>query len=62
MKQPPKVILPKLKLDRCPECKVKAGQQHKLNCALLIKSHPIQSYPMELHSAMVVVSDRTKQR
>ena len=44
MKQPPKVILPKLKLDRCPECKVKAGQQHKLNCALLIKSHPIQSY------------------
>ena len=32
MKQPRKVILPKLKLDTCPGCKSKAGQQHKLNC------------------------------
>jgi hypothetical protein len=32
MKKQPKVISPKIKLDRCPDCKVKPGHQHKSNC------------------------------
>lgn len=28
----PKVKVPKIKLDKCPECKAKAGEIHQHNC------------------------------
>lgn len=32
MKKAPKVVNPNVKLDKCPDCKVKAGNVHKSGC------------------------------